>query len=67
MDKILRGQPVAEGERRSRRSKVRAILGFYVACALSAALFPAPGAVRVIAVIATVLVVPLVLISEFDN
>jgi hypothetical protein len=67
MNNALQREPVAEAERSSRRHKVRAILGFYGACALSAVLFPAPGAVRVIAVIAAVLVVPLVLISAFDS
>lgn len=67
MNRKLREEPVTDAERRSRRRKVRAILGFYAACGLSAVLGPGPGSVRVIAVIAMVLVVPLVLISEFDH
>jgi hypothetical protein len=67
MNRALRNEPVAEAERSLRRHKVRAILGFYAVCALSEVLFPAPRAVRLIAVIATVLVVPLVLISAFDS
>ena len=67
MGKALQTDPLTEAERSSRRHKVRAILGLYVVGGVSAALFPAAGAVRVIAVIATVLVVPLGLISAFDN
>jgi hypothetical protein len=67
MRKVLREEPVAKAERSSRRGKVRAIVGFYVACGLSALLLPGPGAVRVIEVIAIVLVVPVVLIGVFDT
>jgi len=67
MNKVRREEPVTEAERRSGRRKVRAILGFYAACGLSAVLSPGPGIVRVISVIAMVLVVPLVLIREFDH
>jgi multisubunit Na+/H+ antiporter MnhB subunit len=67
MNEARRDEPVTEAERRSRRRKVRAILGFYAACGLSAVLGPGWGTVRVIAVIAMVLVVPVALISEFDH
>lgn len=67
MGKARHGQWLTEAERISRRHKVRAILGSCVVGCLSVALFPAPSAVRVIAVICTVLVGPLVLLSEFDN
>jgi hypothetical protein len=67
INKVRREEAVTEAERRSRRRKVRAILGFYAACGLSAVLGPGPAAVRVIAVIAMVLVIPLALISEFDH
>jgi len=67
MRKVLREEPVTNAERSSRRVKVRAIVGFYVACGLSALLLPGPGAVRAIEVIAIVLVVPVVLIGVFDT
>jgi hypothetical protein len=67
MGTSLREEPVTEAERRTRRRKARAILRFYAGCVLSVVLLPAPATVRVIAVVGVVLVVPLVLIGEFDN
>jgi hypothetical protein len=66
MRRSLEAEPLDEEQRKSRRRKIRTIVAFYAVAALSALALPMPGAVRVIVVLISVLVVPIILVSEFD-
>jgi len=67
MKKVLDSEPLDEDGRRSRRRTIQGILGFYALSCISALLLPLPGLVRVLIVIVTLLVAPLVLIGEVDK
>jgi hypothetical protein len=66
MHRALEAEPLDNDVRRSRRQKIRAILGFSAVSCLLVLVLPAPGAVRVIGVVTVLLVVPVVLVVEFD-
>jgi len=67
MRKTLKTAPLDDAARASRRHKIKSILGFYVVLIVSNLVLPVPGVLRGVMVISAVLVVPLVLIAEFDS
>ena len=67
MRKALKAEPLDDTARSSRRHKTWAILSYCAVSAASALFLPLPGVVRAVGVITSVLVAPLLLMSEFDK
>jgi hypothetical protein len=62
----LHEHPLSEPQRRSRRTKLRFLVGYTASLIIGAIALPVPGTLRVIMVIAALLVVPPILALEFE-
>ena len=62
----LQEHQLNEHQRRSRRTKLRFILGYTATLIVGAITLPVPGTLRVVMAIAALLVVPLILAREFE-
>ena len=62
----LHDRPPSLQQQRSRRRKVGALLGYTAATIAGVFTLPMPGLIRVLTVVATLIVVPVILAAEFE-